>query len=226
MIFRTKTQLTKAIRLQLNSNRFQFKKAVTNINNRQIHFANEYKFYYVKNQSKKIFFLDIDHRKMKFRNFKKIKTDYRSIHSRRSLFYMHQMSIVTQKSFIEKYIFIDKNDFTHFNFFKFIFSEIFIKINASFVIKFHLLTSIKNFYIEFTVKSRKSLSNFFKFIKILMNFEFTFNFIAKKIVKNLNALSYKNSSMIMIIVNDSKYFLFEYIRVKVITAKIFKMIQT
>ena len=235
MISKTRTQLTEIIRLQSNFNRSQSKKTATNINNRQMHFVNEYESYYVKNKSKeKKIFLNIDHRKMRYKNSKKIKTEYRSMFSRsmtsyrsmfshKSMISSRSMTMTHTRASLQRLISVVISFFRENDIIKFLSSKMLTRIDA---FMSHSLSSIKNFYIELTVKSRKFLFHIFKLIKILVNSKSTLNFIVEKIVKNLNALFYNNSFMIMIIANDVRCFLSDYTRIEINTSEIFRVIQT
>ena len=221
MTSRVRTQLIEIIKFQSNFDRVKSKKII--INNRQIHFTNDVKFYYIENINTNIneIFLKQKYKKnndKRFRIARKIKNekniekivDIETImKSRVDLISQVSHLYVQRISFKKLYIFL--------------FDARIQSKNVRFSLK---LSLIKNFYTQIEIKSRKSFSKLYNFTKILIDSSSTLNLISQHIVDELNALNYFNNFMTMIIANETKVSFFEYTKIEMTTTSISKIIQT
>ena len=172
MISRARTQLTEIIKFQSNFDRVKSKKITTN--NRQVHFANDVKSYYIENMNTNIdeIFLKQKYKRnndKRFRIARKIKNekniekivDIKTIMKSR-------IDSISQIS----HLYIQRISFKKLYFFSFD-ARIQSK-NVRFSLK---LSSIKNFYIQIEIKSRKSFSKLYNLTKILIDSNSTLNLI-------------------------------------------------
>ena len=102
------------------------------------------------------------------------------------------------------------------------FASQFIYSYSHSILTSHVL--FKNFYIETQVKLRKSLQARYDIKKILMNLESTLNLISKRIVFKINCLLRENKSMTMIIANDVKVQLSNYIIIEIIVTNVTRIV--
>ena len=225
MISRVRTQLIEIIKFQSNFDRVKSRKII--INNRQIHFANDVKFYYIENMNTNINkkFLEQKYKKSndkRFRIAREIKNEknIEKIINIKAIMNNKIDSIFHDSIISIAHLYLQRISFKKSYFFSFD-ARIQSK-NVRFSLK---LSSIKNFYTQIEIKSRKSFSKFYNFIKILIDFDSTFNFISQYIVDDFNVLNYFDNFMTMIITNETKISFFKYIKVKIITTNISKIIQ-
>ena len=220
MISRVRTQLIEIIKFQSNFDRVKSKKII--INNRQIHFTNDVKFYYIENINTNIneIFLKQKYKKnndKRFRIARKIKNE-KNIENIVDIKAIMKNKI--DSIFQVSYLYIQRILFKKLYFFLF---DVRIQSkNVRFSLK---LSSIKNFYTQIEIKSRKSFSKFYNFIKILINSNSILNFISQYIVDKLNVLNYLDNFITIIITNETKISFFEYTKIEIITTSISKIIQ-
>ena len=85
--------------------------------------------------------------------------------------------------------------------------------------------SSKNFYIFASVRSRKTQNNQWDIRKILIDLESTLNLISQRVARQIDCLVRENKIMTMIIANDVKVSLSNYIIMKIIVARITRVMQ-
>ena len=194
MISRTKTQLTKIIRLQSNFNRKKTKRLFTTKSKKSVQFVE---------QMKKINHVHELTKDNVFNNF-------RSNSLRR-----HTMKFKNLYKRMKRLAKISRNDF-----------KISYRRFTNFVSSVSFANSLmKNFFIQTIIKSRKSLFNTWNIKKVLVNSDSTLNLISQRILETMKEITYSKKSMIMIIANENKTRLFEYTRLKIVIAKINRIIQ-
>ena len=84
---------------------------------------------------------------------------------------------------------------------------------------------MKNFYIQTIIKSRKSLFNIWNIKKMFVDSNFTLNFIFERIFHAMNEIIYSKKFMTMIIANGDRIRFSKYIRLKIVTTEVNRVIQ-